>query len=48
MKRKSDHPSNDKVKIFFKNIVIIEEEWFTDMNLTDVSKISTAPIKREK
>ena len=37
MKRKLDHSSNDKVKLFHGSIVFIEEEWFADMNLTDGS-----------
>ena len=33
--KKSDHTSNDKFKLFCGIIVVIEEEWFDDMNLTD-------------
>ena len=35
MKIKSNHSSNNKVILFCENIVVIEEEWFDDMNLTD-------------
>ena len=37
-KNKSDHSSNNKVKLFCENIVVIEEEWFADANLTDGEK----------
>ena len=47
-KRKSDHTSNDKVKLFCGNIVVIEEEWFSGMNLTDVSTFPTTLIKWAK
>ena len=46
--RKLYHTSNDKVKIFRENIVVIEEKWFGDMNLTDGSTFATDLIKREK
>ena len=46
--KKSDHTSNDEVKLFCGNIVVIEEEWFDDMNWTDDATFSTALIKREK
>ena len=34
-KMKSDHSSNDKVKLFSENIMVIKEECFDDMNLSD-------------
>ena len=48
MKSKSDHSSNNKVKLFRENIVVIEEEWFSGMNLTGGEMFPTALIKREK
>ena len=40
-----DDTSNDKVKLFSENIVVIEEEWFDDMNLTDGATFPAALIK---
>ena len=48
MKRKSDHSSDNKVKLFRENILVIEEEWFSDMNLTHGTNFPMALIKREK
>ena len=48
MKNKSDYASNDKVKLFRENIVVLEEEWFVDMNLTDGKIFLTTLIKHEK
>ena len=48
MKRKPDHSYNDKVKLFCENIVVIEEEWFYDMNVTDTSTFQMAIIKHAK
>ena len=48
MKSKLDHSSNDRVKSFCENIVVIEEECFPDLNLTDSETFLTALIKREK
>ena len=45
---KSDHRSNYKVKLFCKNIVVIEEEFFSDMNLTDGATFAKTLIKRAK
>ena len=43
----SYHTADNKVKSFRKNIVVIEEEWFDDMNLTYVETFPTSLIKRE-
>ena len=48
MKSKSDHTSDHNVQLFSKNIVVIEEEWFADTNLTDGAIFPTALIKRAK
>ena len=48
MKIKSDHSSENKVKSCFKNIVVIEEEQFSDMNSNDGATFITALIKRAK
>ena len=48
MKSKSDHSSNNKVRIFHDNIVVIGEEWFTDMNLNDDKTFRMAPTKLTK
>ena len=48
MKSKSDHQSNNKVRFFRENIVVIEEEWFADTNLTDGATSLKALIKCEK
>ena len=45
---KSDHTSENKVKLFRENIVVIEEELISEMNLTHGATFSTALIKREK
>ena len=46
MKSKPDHSSDDKVKLFWVNIVVIEEEWFSDIDLTGGATFPTSPIKR--
>ena len=43
----SDHTSNNKVKLFHENIVVIEEEWFDGMNLNYSANFPTALIKRK-
>ena len=48
MKSESDHSTNNKVKSLCDNIVVIEEEWFADINLTDGAIFTPALIKREK
>ena len=48
MKSESDHSTNNKVKSLCDNIVVIEEEWFADINLTDGANFSTDMIKCEK
>ena len=48
MKRKSYHSSNAKVQLFREKIVVIEEEWFDGMNLTDGTTFPKVLIKREK
>ena len=45
---KSNHTSNDKAKLFRKSIVVIEEEWFDDTNLTNSATFPTDLIKCEK
>ena len=42
------HSSKNEVKLFRENIVVIEEEWFIDMKLTDGATFPTALIKRAK
>ena len=48
MKSKSDHSSNNKVELSWKNIVVVEEEWFSDMDLTDGATFPMSLIKRTK
>ena len=48
LKNKSDYTSNDKVKSFLENIMVIEEEWFSDMNLAGASTFPKVLIKRAK
>ena len=48
IEKQSDHTSNDKVRLFRENIVVIEEEWFVDMNLTDGATFLAALIKSSK
>ena len=48
MKIKKDNSPNNKFKLFCDNIVIIEEEWFSDMNLTVIETFPLALIKRVK
>ena len=48
LKKQSDHRSNNKVKLFCEIIVVIEEEWFDDMNLTDGATYLKALIKHAK
>ena len=43
LKNESDHTSNDIVKLFCENVVVIEEEWFSVMNLTDGATFSAGP-----
>ena len=45
LKRKLGHTSNNKVKLFCENIVVVEEEWFYDMNLTNIATFLTDLIK---
>ena len=45
---KLEHTSKNKVKSFHENIVVIEEEWFADINLTDGETFPKALIKRAK
>ena len=45
--KKSEFSTKDKVKLFRKNIVVIQEEWFADMNLTDGATFPMALIKHE-
>ena len=47
-RNESDHISNDKVKLFCENIVVLEEEWFYNKDLTGVANFTTALIKRAK
>ena len=46
--KQSDHTSNDKVQIFRESVVVIEEELFDDVNLTDGTTFLAALIKRAK
>ena len=48
IKEQSNHTCNDKVKLFRRDIVIIEEEWFHDNNLSDGATFLIALIKRAK
>ena len=48
LKNKLDHTPYNKVKIFRKNIVLVQEGWFADINLTDGETFPTAIIKRLK
>ena len=48
MKSKSSHTSDNKDKLFCEIIVVIKEEWFSDMNLTDGANFPTALIKHTK
>ena len=45
--KKSDQTSNNKVKNC-ENIVVVEEEWFDDMNLTNGATFTADLIKRKK
>ena len=45
---KSDHTSNNKLKWFCENIVVIEEEWFAYITLTDGATFLVALIKFAK
>ena len=47
MKRKSEKLPNKKDKSFRENIVVIEGDWFSGMNLTVRSTLLTALIKRK-
>ena len=44
----SEHTFNDKDKLFRENIVVIEEEWFDDRNLTYGVTFSPVLIKHAK
>ena len=46
--KKSDHTSNNKVKLFQESVVFIEEEWFGYMNLIDGANFPMDMIKRAK
>ena len=48
MRGKSDHSSNNKVQLFRENILFIEEEWFSDMNLIDGATFLTYLVKLVK
>ena len=48
IKEKSYHTSNDKVKSFYEKHVVVEEEWFSFMNLTGDSTVQLALTKRAK
>ena len=48
LKKQSDNTSNDRVLKTRKTVVIIEEDWFGDMKLTDGATFPTALIKRAK
>ena len=48
IKKQSDNTPNDKVDFFRKTVVVIEEELFDAMNLTDVTTFPTALIKYAK
>ena len=48
MKRKSYHSSDDKVKSFRENIMVVGEEFFSDMNFTDGEVFLKVFIKRKK
>ena len=43
LKSKSYHISNIRVQLFCKNIVVIQEEWFADINLTVAANFSDGP-----
>ena len=47
-RKKSNHTSNNKVKTFCEDIVVIEEEWFDDMNLTYGATFLMSLIKHAK
>ena len=46
--KQSKHTPNNKEKLFREIIVVVEEEWFDAINLTDGATFLTALIKREK
>ena len=48
MKIEEDEFPNKKDKYFFNNTFFIEEEWFTDVNLTDSATFPLALIKVKK
>ena len=48
MKTKVDSFPNKKYKYFHKNIVVVEERWFSFMNLSDDDTFPSALIKRAK
>ena len=48
LKTQSEHTCNDKVIFFTKNIVVIEEEWLDDINLTGGAIFPKALIKSSK
>ena len=46
--KKSDHTFDDKVKLFCENILVINEDWSDDMNITDDAAFLAALIKCTK
>ena len=48
MKSRSDNSPKNKVKTFHENLVVVEEEWFSEMNLTDSDTSPPDLIKREQ
>ena len=46
--KKSDPTSNNSVDCFRKNVVVIDEEWFNDINLTGGANFPTPLIKHAK
>ena len=48
LKKQLDHISNDKVKIFWKSILVIEGKHFDDKNLTDDATFPKSLIQHEK
>ena len=48
LKKQSENTSNDKVKYFCETVVVLEEEWFDDITLTESATFPVALIKREK
>ena len=48
LEKESYHASNNKVKLFRENIVVIEKKWFADMNLPYEATFLTPLIKNSK